>query len=174
TTPTVVCSPLSGSTFAAGTTSVTCTSANACGSSSCSFSVTINQSPLIGACPSDIVQCDNHVATFSTPSSTGTPAATVTCSPVSGSTFNTGTTAVTCTATNSCGSSSCSFNVTINESPVIGTVSNASVVGISPFSNIINVDDAVTWTQTSSAVLTMAGFTITAGNSIVRNPANGL
>src|SRR4029078_6649229 len=120
TTPTVVCSPLSGSTFAAGTTSVTCTSANACGSSSCSFSVTINQSPLIGACPSDIVQCDNHVATFSTPSSTGTPAATVTCSPVSGTSFATGTTAVTCTATNSCGSSSCSFNVTINESPVIG------------------------------------------------------
>jgi hypothetical protein len=118
--PSVTCSPASGSSFSAGTTSITCTATNSCGSSSCSFSVTINQSPVIGACPSDITQCGNHVATFSTPTSSGTPAASVACVPASGSTFATGTTTVTCTATNLCGSSSCSFNVTINESPVIG------------------------------------------------------
>ncbi len=117
--PTVSCSPASGSTFATGTTSVTCTATNSCGSDQCSFDVTINETPVIGACPSDITQCDNHVATWATPSSTGFPAPSVTCSPASGSTFVTGTTSVTCTATNSCGSSSCSFDVTINESPVI-------------------------------------------------------
>ena len=110
---TVVCSPLSGSTFSLGTTPVTCTATNGCGSpSSCSFNVTINESPVINACPGDISQC-NPVATWTDPTSTGTPAATVVCLPLSGSTFSVGTTVVTCTATNSCNTSSCSFNVTI-------------------------------------------------------------
>jgi len=115
----VSCSPVSGSFFATGTTVVTCTATNSCGSSSCSFNVTINETPVIGTCPSDIVQCNNPIVNFSTPSSTGTPAATVTCSPASGSTFAIGTTQVNCTATNSCNTSTCSFNVTVNEAPVI-------------------------------------------------------
>src|SRR5207237_837880 len=112
-------SPVSGSTFAAGITVVTCTASNVCGTSTCTFNVTINESPVIGSCPSDITQCDNHIVSFATPTATGTPNATVSCSPASGSVFTTGTTAVTCTATNSCGSSTCSFNVTVNEAPVI-------------------------------------------------------
>jgi len=41
--PTVVCSPPSGSTFGIGTTMVTCTATDACGNeSSCSFDVTVN------------------------------------------------------------------------------------------------------------------------------------
>ncbi len=126
-TPSVVCVPASGSTFAMGTTLVTCTAINSCGTSSCSFNVTINETPVIGACPSDITQCDNHVATFSTPTATGTPAASVVCLPASGSTFATGTTLVTCTATNSCGSSSCSFNVTINDSPIANAGADQSI-----------------------------------------------
>jgi hypothetical protein len=110
---TVSCSPLSGSTFPAGVTTVTCTATNGCGSpSTCSFSVTIGESPSIGACPSDITDC-NPVVTFADPTSTGT-SPLVSCVPASGSTFPAGTTAVTCTASNDCGSSSCSFNVTIN------------------------------------------------------------
>ncbi len=120
TTPTIDCSPASGSTFATGTTTVTCTAINACGSDDCSFDVTINETPVIGACPSDIEQCDNHIATWTNPTASGSPAATVTCVPASGSTFATGTTVVTCTANNSCGNSSCTFSVTMNESPVIG------------------------------------------------------
>ncbi|MEO8086617.1 MAG: T9SS type A sorting domain-containing protein [Bacteroidota bacterium] len=120
TSPVVICSPLSGSTFGIGTTVVTCIATNACGISSCSFDVNINESPVIGTCPGNITQCDNDVVSFVTPTSTGTPNSSVACIPASGSTFASGTTAVTCTATNSCGSSSCSFNVTINTTPVIG------------------------------------------------------
>ena len=52
------------------------------------------------------------VVTYPTP--TATTGATVTCTPPSGSTFPIGVTTVTCTATNSAGSASCSFTVTIN------------------------------------------------------------
>ncbi|MCX6275037.1 MAG: GEVED domain-containing protein [Bacteroidetes bacterium] len=134
----VVCVPASGATFAAGTTSVTCTATNSCGSDACSFTVTINETPVISACPANISQCDNHIATWTDPTATGTPAASVSCSPASGSTFATGTTTVACTATNSCGSSSCSFTVTINEGPVI----SACPANISQCDNHI-----ATWTD---------------------------
>src|SRR6185503_6035155 len=99
---TVTCSTASGSNFATGTTTVTCTATNTCGSSSCSFTVTIDESPVISACPANISQCDNHIATWTNPTASGSPAATVTCSPASGANFATGTTTVTCTAINSC------------------------------------------------------------------------
>ena len=117
--PSVSCTPASGSTFALGTTQVNCSAANSCNTSTCSFNVTVNEAPVIGACPSDIIQCDNNIATWTDPTSTGTPAATVTCVPASGSTFTNGVTVVTCTATNSCGSSSCSFNVSIGTTPTV-------------------------------------------------------
>ncbi|MCX6273724.1 MAG: HYR domain-containing protein [Bacteroidetes bacterium] len=98
------------------------------------ITVTTTYTPAaINACPLDIVQCDNNIATWTDPTATGDPAATVICSPLSGSTFSLGTTSVTCTANNGCGSpSSCSFNVTINESPAFTTcpgTQNANTTG---------------------------------------------
>jgi HYR domain len=81
------------------------------------------------SCPSDIVvdnapgQCSASVS-FST-TTTGTPTPTVQCKIgstviTSPDTFAVGTTSVTCTATNSGGSASCSFSVTVqdHEAPV--------------------------------------------------------
>ncbi|HKQ74781.1 MAG TPA: SdrD B-like domain-containing protein [Blastocatellia bacterium] len=58
------------------------------------------------------------VVTYPTP--TATNGATVTCTPPSGSTFPVGVTTVSCTATNSAGSASCSFMVTITPVPQTG------------------------------------------------------
>ena len=134
---TVTCSPSSGSTFSIGTTVVTCTATNGCGApSSCSFNVTINESPLIGGCPSDITTC-NPVVTFTDPTATGT-SPVVTCTPPSGSAFPSGLTIVTCEASNSCGTSSCSFNVTVNDESgdPAGATSNASYGQICLGSNV--------------------------------------
>ena len=189
TAPTVVCSPVSGSTFTTGTTLVTCTATNACGTSSCSFNITINETPVIGACPADIVQCDNNLVTFSTPTATGSPAATVNCTPASGSTFANGTTVVTCIASNVCGSSDCSFNVTINESPVIGlcpanidqcdnhvaTWTAPTATGTSPVvtctpasgSTFPNGTTSVTCSATNSCGTSSCSFDVTIGEAAV-------
>jgi len=55
-TPTVSCTPASGSTFPVGTTSVTCTATNSCGTATCTFTVTVvdAEDPVISGCPSDI------------------------------------------------------------------------------------------------------------------------
>jgi hypothetical protein len=115
TNPTVTCTPASGSSFALGTTTVTCTASNAAGQVSCSFTVTVTDRPAI-TCPTNITvpatTATGAVVTYPAPVATGT-GVTVTCDRVSGSTFPVGTTAVTCTATNSCGTATCTFTVTV-------------------------------------------------------------
>jgi uncharacterized membrane protein len=84
----------------------------------CPANITVNKDP--GAC--------SAVVTFATPAATGTPAPNVVCSPASGSTFPVGTTTVLCTATNSCGSVTCSFTVTVRDTqpPVVTCPANVT------------------------------------------------
>jgi uncharacterized repeat protein (TIGR01451 family) len=115
-------SPASGSLFPVG---VTVVSVSGDTGNACSFTVEVNdtQSPTID-CPDDyttfesapgagsaIVNYAPPLATDNDPSFNGSA---VNCLPASGSSFNVGTTPVTCTATDAAGNnSSCSFNVTV-------------------------------------------------------------
>lgn len=99
---TVTCSPISGSFFPAGATTVTCT---ATAGPVCSFTVTVQdtQPPTIN-CPANVnvtaaVGQNCAVVNYPSPSASdncGTPS--VQCSPVPGSCFPVGVTTVTCTA----------------------------------------------------------------------------
>jgi uncharacterized repeat protein (TIGR01451 family) len=120
---TPVCSPSSGSTFAKGVTTVTCTVSDASGNpASCSFTVTVKdtQAPNLSPCPSDITVTSGggcQVVTYTSPTATDNcGSATVNCSPPSGTCFPAGTTTVTCTASDTSPDSpdtSCSFRVTV-------------------------------------------------------------
>jgi len=124
----VACAPPSGTCFAVGTTTVTCTATDTSGNASnCTF--TVSMIPCTVSCPNNIV--DNiapgtcaQVETYADPTTTGM-CGTVTCSPASGSSFSKGVTTVTCTAS---AGTSCSFSVTINdnEAPVFSGCTNAS------------------------------------------------
>lgn len=120
----VSCVPPSGTTFLRGTTTVTCTATDASNNTgSCTFTVTVNdnQNPTL-TCPGNITtntasdQC-TAVVSFTTPTaSDNCSGASVSCVPASGSTFQRGTTTVTCTATDaSNNSATCSFTVTVND-----------------------------------------------------------
>ncbi|MEP6795288.1 MAG: CARDB domain-containing protein, partial [Saprospiraceae bacterium] len=102
-----------------------------CNTSGCaSKAITVNSSPTFTTCPSaktvgNTTSSCSAVATY-TVAATGSPSPTLTYSFTgatvgsgsgtgSGSTFNHGVTAVLVTATNSCGNSNCSFNVTVND-----------------------------------------------------------
>ena len=124
-----------GATFPIGTTTVTHLVTDAAGlTAECSFTVTVvGVSPSI-TCPvninvnNTIGQCGAAV-TFAATETVGIPASVITYSPASGSNFPVGTTTVTATATNAVGSSSCTFDVTVNdaEAPVITCAANISV-----------------------------------------------
>lgn len=93
-----VCTPLSGSTFQKGTTTVTCGVSDSSGnSSSCAFTVRVDdaQPPAI-TCPGNVVKstdpnlCSAVVAYAAPTASDNCPGVTAGCSPVSGSTFQKG------------------------------------------------------------------------------------
>ncbi len=123
---TASCNPPSGSTFAKGVTTVSCSATDASGnqSATCSFSVTVNdtQSPSI-ACPANITKATDPnlcsaVAAYSAPSvsdncpGVGAPV----CNPPTGSTFPKGVTTVSCAVMDASSNQSyCSFTVTVND-----------------------------------------------------------
>jgi hypothetical protein len=122
--PTVNCTPPSGSTFPVGQTTVNCTASDGTNTANASFTVTVTfvdaAAPTFSGVPSNRV-VEANGASGSVVSYTG-PTATdaaegpkpVSCSPTSGSTFSLGGTTVTCTASDSHGNaSSASFTVTV-------------------------------------------------------------
>ncbi|HET9530133.1 MAG TPA: HYR domain-containing protein [Blastocatellia bacterium] len=115
--------PPSGSVFPVGTTTVTAVATDAAGNiSTCTFTVTV-----VDTTPPQIICPPSQTAVTSNPGGTGVmvtypdptlvdncPGTTVMCAPPLGSIFPTGTTTVTCTASDPSGNNiSCSFTVTV-------------------------------------------------------------
>jgi hypothetical protein len=113
--PSVGCSPVSGSLFPLGTTTVTCMATDAAGNSaSATFGVTVNLNPdttpptLVGM-PADLdLRTDDPagmVVEYAEPTATDDrdPGPVVNCEPPSGSTFPIGSTTVTCTSMDASG-----------------------------------------------------------------------
>ena len=112
---TSACAPPSGSLFAIGTTTVTCTASDtSANKATCTFTVTV--APCTITCPQDVIAhlgpnattCGGNVSYPPPNASAGCGPAT--CNPASGSFFSVGTTIVTCSIP---GGSNCSFSVIV-------------------------------------------------------------
>ena len=122
---TVTCLPVSGSTFAIGLTTVSCTADDGSGNTnSVDFNVTVQDTtpPVISGVPADITAeatgPSGAVVTYTPPTATDLvdPSPTVSCIPASGSTFPLGDTTVNCTATDASGNhDSATFKVTVQD-----------------------------------------------------------
>jgi hypothetical protein len=132
------CVPGSGSTFALGTTPVSCTAKDAAGNSSqAAFSVTVvdTTAPVLGDMPAvpvaEATGADGAVVVYTAPGATDIFGATVSCSPASGSTFALGVTTVTCVATDGNGlTSTGTFNVTVADTTAPTLVKPADITGV--------------------------------------------
>jgi hypothetical protein len=121
--PTVGCVPASGSTFALGTTNVSCSATDAVGNTaSGSFAVVVKDTtaPAVGAMSNVGMEATGATTTvtWTDPTATdaisGSPA--VTCAPASGTAFAVGSTTVTCSATDAAGNTgSSTFSVNISD-----------------------------------------------------------
>jgi hypothetical protein len=122
--------------FPTGSNTVTLIVTDATGlSNTCSATVFVTEStaPTV-SCPADItvtalVSQVSRVVTFSATATDNCPPATAACNPPSGTAFAIGTTAVTCTATDTSGNTSapCSFNVTVVTATTGGDSDNDGV-----------------------------------------------
>ncbi len=117
------CMPPSGTCLPVGLHTVTCRASNDCGQvAGCEFTIRVNQSlgqPPSIQCPADITAttCSNcAVVTYPLPVVNN--GVLVGCMPPSGTCFQIGISAVTCTASNACGGvASCEFKVTVRHVP---------------------------------------------------------
>jgi hypothetical protein len=143
------CTPASGSTFALGTTAVSCTATDQSGNSaSGGFSVTVRDTtPPALHLPSNLTReatgASGAVVTYSaTATDLVDGNVTPSCSRASGSTFPLGTTAVTCTAVDAHGNrSNGGFNVTVVDStpPQILSVTATPYVLWPPNHKMVNI-----------------------------------
>lgn len=155
-TPTVQCTPVSGSTFSLGSTTVICTATDdAANSSSATFTITVRDTiaPTLTNMPVnrtvEATSAAGAVETFSLPTATdlvdSTP--TVNCSPISGSTFSLGSATVTCTATDDAGNSrSATFTVTVRDttSPTLTVPSDIAVEATGPAGAVVSYSATAT------------------------------
>jgi hypothetical protein len=134
----VNCSKPSGSTFPSGRTKVVCTAVDA------HFNLTTDAFfvRVTGGAPQITVPDDKFIEATSAAGAVvhfadeviAEEATSVTCTPPSGSTFALGTTTVTCTATNTAGSTAASFLITVadNSGPVLDIPTVLEVEATSP------------------------------------------
>ena len=168
---TVSCDRASGSTFPVGTTTVTCTASNSAGQVSCSFNVTVGDAPAI-SCPTNITasatSASGAVVNFATPTGSG-GGTTVSCNRASGSTFPVGTTTVTCTATNSCGTQACSFTITVVDPPTIMCPENIKVLATSATGAVVTYPaPKITGTGATVTCDRASGSTFPVGTTTVK------
>lgn len=133
----VLCVPPSGSTFALGITTVTCTAADAAGNTNrCTFTVRVvdNEKPVVQCSSNLVVNCEPNrcdaVVTFATSVTDNCAAMSMSCTPPSGSRFALGTTSVSCMATDAAGNiGTCAFTVRVRDlqNPVVQCPSNIIV-----------------------------------------------
>jgi len=145
---TIVCMPPSGSTFALGETTVSCTATNAGGSDTGTFKVTVvDTTPPVLDLPADITAeatsaSGAEVTYTATASDLVDSDVAVQCTPASGSMFALGTTTVSCEATDDSGNSATgSFTVTVVDStpPQILSVDANPAVLWPPNHQMVNV-----------------------------------
>jgi hypothetical protein len=113
----VTCTPASGSTFSTGTTRVRCTAVDTHANLTTGFfNVRVTSGPPVLIVPENIFAEATSPAGAVVEFEIFTEEATTSgCAPASGSTFALGTTTVTCTATNSFGTTTGSFTITVED-----------------------------------------------------------
>ncbi len=150
-TVSVTCTPASGSSFPTGTTHVRCTAVDSHANSATGFfDVRVTSGPPVLIVP------DNLFAEATSPAGAAvefeifTEEATSSgCTPASGSTFALGTTTVTCTASNTFGTTTGSFTITVedNAGPVLSLPAIVEAEATSPagatVSFVVSAHDAV-------------------------------
>lgn len=179
--PAVICSPVSGSTFPLGVTTVNCSSTDGAGNKAVgSFTVTIKDStPPTLAVPAPIsleaTSASGAIATYAVSATDLVDGATaVTCAPASGSTFPIGVTTVSCSSTDAhANTGTKTFTVTVKDTtpPVVTVPQNmvaeatgpagATVTFASTAQDIVDGATAVTCAPASGSTFALGITTVT-------------
>jgi len=178
------CTPLSGSTFALGSTTITCSATDNAGNKGTATATVVvrdTSAPTLSL-PANITtaatSASGAVVTYSvTATDPNNPQSdlTVSCNPASGSTFAPGSTTVTCKATDPAGNTSTgSFTVTVVDFS-LGPISpiTVQVGGTASASVTVNSENGFSSPVALSASASRGGVSLTLSPSSLTPPAGG-
>lgn len=151
--PTISCTPASGSTFALGTTTVSCTATDSFGSTHASFKVFVGDTtgPVITV-PAPFTTTNPVTYTVTAVDAVDGSRA-VTCSPASGTTFPNGVTTVQCSSTDSRDNTSfASFQVSVGAPPAPTLTLPANITAFADDNVGVRVAYTVTADQDATVV----------------------
>ena len=162
--------------ISSGTTIISYTVTNTCGTSSVVMNLTVNPLPLPGSISGTSTVCEGASTTLSDAaaggvwSSTNTTVATInTTGVVTG--VSAGTTLISYLVTNGCGSAAATFAVTVNPMPVAGTISGAGTVCVGAVIGLTDATSGGTWNSSSTGIATISATGtvtgVTAGAAII-------
>ncbi|MFM1768228.1 MAG: hypothetical protein RJA22_757 [Verrucomicrobiota bacterium] len=177
----VTCAPPSGSTFALGTTPVTCTATDSSGNAStCTFRVAIldQQAPVITVPTNMVVANDagrcSAVVEYTATVTDNVPGAILLCVPPSGSEFPAGTNLVQCTATDAAGNTAVKgfcIKVTDSEGPRLTVPADITVPCSAGKANAVVTFNPTATDNCSAATVTSvpaSGSVFAVGTNTVR------
>jgi uncharacterized protein YjdB len=154
--------------FSAGTTTVTYTVTQACGSATATAVITVNPVPDAGIISGSSNVCADQTTTLTstmtggTWTSSNTAAATVnSAGVVSG--VSAGLATISYTVTNSCGSATATRSMSVNPLPFAGTISGTATVCIAGTTTLGSTGTGGTWSSSHATVATISPTGVVTG-----------
>ncbi|MFY0254766.1 Ig-like domain-containing protein [Chitinophaga sp. 30R24] len=150
---------------AEGTATITYTLTNSCGTASQDYTVTVNDVPVISPIAGPTTVCKDATITLSditiggTWSSNADAIATVNSSTGEVTGVAEGTATITYTLTNSCGTASQDYTVTVNDVPVVSSIAGPTAVCKDATITLSDVTIGGTWSSNADAIATVNSST---------------
>ncbi len=152
---------------AAGTAPITYTVTNGCGTARAITSVTVNPAPTAGTISGGTTVCAGSTATLSSTSAGGTWSCTSSAASIAGTGVVTGISAgaaiITYTVSNSCGTATATYAVTINPLPDAGALSGPASVCAGASITLSPTVSVGSWATSSSAVANVSATGVVTG-----------
>ncbi len=154
----------------AGTATISYVVTTSCGTATATFPVTINPLPFAGAIIGGSSVCEGATLSLSTTSSGGSWSSTSTSNATVDASGNVtgvlaGTTTISYTVTNSCGTDAATKSITINPLPIAGTISGSSSICIGSPITLSSSVGGGSWTSSTTSVATVDAAGLVTGVS---------
>ena len=153
---------------AAGTATISYTATNGCGSTSTTREVTVNALPSAGTITGTATVCAGSTTALSNATTGGTWSSSATGIATVGSTgivsgVAAGTTTISYTVTNSCGSAVTTRVVTVNALPSAGTITGTATVTTGSTTTLSNATTGGAWSSSATGIATVGSTGIVTG-----------
>ncbi len=155
----------------AGTTTITYTVTNGCGSAYVTYPVTVNPFPVVGTISGPATVCTGAVISLSDTTAGGTwSSSAIAVATVDGLGTVTGVSGGSATilyaVTNACGTTTVTYPVTVNTPPVLAAITGTTTIVLGTSATLSNSTSGGTWASANTAIASIGATGIVTGTGL--------